>query len=136
MTRPILLAYQLLIGVSDTLTGALLIVAPEFTLRLMHLQAPSDALSYLSFIGAFVLSVGLSCLYGALLMARRGSRCRLETVWLLTAFTRASVAIFVVAQILNHSLEMGWSTVALSDGACVLIQAIGLRKCWLVDVAK
>ena len=44
MNRPILIAYQTLIGISDTLTGALLIVAPEFTLRLMGLHAPSDAL--------------------------------------------------------------------------------------------
>jgi hypothetical protein len=136
MTRPILLAYQLLIGVSDTMTGALLIIVPELTLRLMHLQAPSDALTYLSFVGAFVFSVGLACLYGALVMARRGSRRSLETVWLLTAFTRASVAIFVVAQIMNHSLELGWSAVALSDGACVLIQAIGLRRGWLANVTN
>jgi hypothetical protein len=136
MIRPVLLAYQLFIGISDTLTGALLIVAPEVTLRLMHLQAPSDALTYVSFVGAFVFSIGLSCLYGALVMARRGSRRTLETVWLLTAFTRASVAIFVVAQIMNHSLELGWGTVALSDGACVLIQAIGLRKRWLVHIAN
>ena len=32
MNRPILIGYQLLIGLSDTLTGALLILAPEFTL--------------------------------------------------------------------------------------------------------
>lgn len=136
MIRPILLVYQWLIGISDTVTGALLILAPEFTLRLMHLQAPSDTLPYLSFVGAFVFSVGLACLYGALLMARKGSPRSLETVWLLTAFTRASVAIFVVTQIMNHSLEAGWITVALSDGTCVVIQAIGLRKCWLTDVVK
>jgi hypothetical protein len=136
MTRPILLTYQLLIGISDTLTGALLIVAPAVTLHVMHLQAPSDALPYLSFVGAFVFSVGLACLYGAMLLAFKGNRRSLETVWLLTAFTRASVAIFVSAQIMAHSLEAGWMTVALSDGACVVIQAIGLRKCWLADVTK
>ena len=57
-------------------------------------------------------------------------------VWLLTAFTRASVAIFIAAQILAHTLEAGWLTVAISDGACVLIQAIGLRRGWLVHVAR
>ena len=66
MNRPILIGYQVLIGLSDTLTGALLIIAPEFALRLMGLHAPADALPFLSFIGAFVLSVGLTCLYGAL----------------------------------------------------------------------
>ncbi|MGA3080800.1 MAG: hypothetical protein ABSD44_05400 [Terracidiphilus sp.] len=136
MNRPILIAYQLLIGISDTLTGALLIVAPEFTLRLMGVRAPADALPFLSFIGAFVLSVGIACLYGARVMVRRGSPCKLEVVWLLTAISRASVAIFIAGQILAHTLEAGWLAVALSDGVCVLIQAIGLRKGWLGNVAR
>jgi hypothetical protein len=49
---------------------------------------------------------------------------------------RASVAIFVVTQILAHTLEAGWLSVAISDGACVLIQSMGLRKGWLVHVAQ
>jgi hypothetical protein len=136
MNRPILFTYQLAIGLSDTITGALLIIAPEFALRLMRLHVPVDALPFLSFIGAFVLSVGLACLYGALVIARRGSPCKLEVVWLLTAITRASVAIFVVSQILAQTLEAGWLPVAITDGACVLIQAIGLRKGWLAHVAR
>lgn len=135
MNRPILIGYQLLIGLSDTFTGALLIIAPVFALGLMRLHVPTQTLPFLSFIGAFVLSVGLACLYGAWMMARRGSPCKLEVVWLLTAITRASVAIFVVTQILAQTLEAGWLTVAVTDGACVLIQAIGLRKGWLAHVA-
>lgn len=136
MNRPMLLAYQALISVSDTLTGGMLIIAPEFTLHLMGLRAPSDALPYISFIGAFVLSVGLACLYGVILMMRRKSPCSLEIIWLLTAFTRASVAVFLGTQILARTFEPGWLTVALSDGACVLIQAIGLRKGWLENVVR
>lgn len=136
MSRPILIAYQWLTGLSDTFTGVLLMIAPEFTLGLMRLSAPPDAMPYLSFIGSFVLSVGLSCLYGASLMMRRQSPCRLEMVWLLTAITRAGVAIFVIAQILEHALAAGWLTVAVTDGACVLFQAIGLRKGWLAHVAR
>jgi hypothetical membrane protein len=136
MNRPVLIGYQLLIGISDTMTGALLIVAPLLTLQLMGLHAATEVLTYLSFIGAFVLSVGLACLYGAMVMIRRGNPCKLEVVWLLTAITRASVAIFVIAQILTHSLEAGWITVAFIDGACVLIQAIGLRKGWLTLVTR
>ena len=56
-------------------------------------------------------------------------------MWLLTAITRASVAVFLVAQITSQTLEAGWLTVAIFDGACVLIQAIGLRKGWLADAA-
>ena len=70
MTRTILIGYQLLIGVSDTATGILQVVAPAFTARLMHLHVPSDALPYLAYIGAFVLSVGLAGLYGARLTFR------------------------------------------------------------------
>jgi hypothetical protein len=136
MTRPILLGYQVVIGISDFMTGILLIVAPAFTLRLMGLHAPFDALPYLAFIGAFVLSVGLACLYGAVAIARGGKRCTMETIWLLTAFTRASVAVFVVTQVVAQTLEPGWLTVAVSDGACVLIQAIGLRRGWLGHVAR
>ena len=136
MNRPTLISYQLLIGLSDTVTGALLIIAPEFTLSLMRLHVPADAMPFLSFIGAFVFSVGLACLYGALVMAHRGNPCKLEVIWLLTAFTRASVAIYLVTQILAHTLEAGWLTVAITDGACVLIQAIGLRKGWLANVAR
>ena len=38
MNRPILIGYQLIIGLSDTLTGALLIIAPEFALRQMRID--------------------------------------------------------------------------------------------------
>lgn len=103
MNRPILLSYQLLIAFSDTSTGALLMIAPEFTLRLVGLSAPSDSLIYVSFIGAFVLSVGLACFYGAFLVYRGGCRTKLEIVWVLTAVTRASVAIFVTEQLHKHT---------------------------------
>lgn len=131
MTRPILIGYQLVTGLSDTLTGALLIVAPALTLRMMLLHAPLDALVYVSFIGAFVFSVGLACLYGALLAYRDSCRSRLEVVWLLTAFARASVAVFVIGQVVSGALQAGWLTVAATDGVCVLIQGIGLRRGWL-----
>jgi hypothetical protein len=135
MKHPILLAYQLLTGLSDTSTGALLIAAPGLTLRLMRIHVPVDAAPFLSFIGAFVLAVGLSCLYGGWLVASAGRVSRLEAVWLLTAITRSSVAVFVVSGVLNGTLEAGWLTVAACDGACTLIQASGLRKGWLLHVA-
>ena len=135
MRRSALIAYQIVIGISDTSTGALLIIAPQFTLRLMHLSAPSDALPFLSFIGAFVLSVGLACLYGAALTFHDACASRVRIVWLLTALTRSSVAIFVLAKVLAGALEPGWMTIAAFDGACVVIQAIGLCKGWLNNVA-
>jgi hypothetical protein len=136
MNRTILLAYQSIIALSDTFTGALLVVAPALTLSLMRLHAPADTLVFISFIGAFVFAVGLSCLYGAILIFRGGCRHQLEIVWLLTAFMRASVAIFVLSQVLTGSLEAGWLTVAASDAACVVFQGVGLYKGWLAHAAR
>ncbi|HMG86625.1 MAG TPA: hypothetical protein VK574_12915 [Terracidiphilus sp.] len=129
-----LLAYQLIAGVSDASTGALLIAAPVFTVRLMGLSAPRDAAPFLSFIGSFVFAVGLSYLYGALLIHRTGSMPRLEAVWLLTAIIRSSVAIFVLVAVLTGTLALGWITIALFDCICVLIQARGLHRGWLSHV--
>ncbi len=136
MKYSLLLGYQLVTGLSDTSTGALLMVAPDLTLRLMRLHVQADALPFLSFIGAFVLSVGLSCLYGGWLLHRAEGASKLEVVWLLTAITRGAVAIFVVTAVMSHRLEAGWLTVAACDGACVVIQASGLRRGWLLHVAR
>jgi hypothetical protein len=136
MKRRLLFLYQLLIGLSDSSTGLLLLVAPAFTLHLMRLHAAPDALPFLSYIGAFVLSVGLACLYGAALVSRPNFVPRLEVVWLLTAITRGIVAIFVLSRILNGTLESGWITVAASDGAFALLQATGLAKGWLTHAAE
>ena len=137
MKRRYLLGYQLLTGLSDTSTGLLLIIAPSATVHLMRLHPPLDSLPFLSFVGVFVLSVGLACLYGARLLRTRPVLIqKLEAVWLLTAITRGLVALFVVAKILSGSLEIGWITVALTDGAFALLQAIGLARGWLANAAR
>jgi hypothetical protein len=134
MKRSLLIAYQLLTGLSDSSTGMLLIFAPQLTLRLMMLHAPSATLPFLSSIGVFVLSVGLGCLYGALLAIQRASADRLEVVWLLTAIPRGLVAVFVAVNVAAGRLEHGWSTVAVTDGVFASIQFIGLAKGWLRHV--
>jgi hypothetical protein len=134
--RRLLFAYQLLTGLSDTSTGLLLIAAPAFTLHLMHLRAAGDTLPYLSYIGAFVLSTGLACFYGALLTTRPALTSKLEVVWLLTAITRGVVALFVITKVAAGALESGWITVAISDGILALLQIIGLARGWLSDAAK
>ena len=136
MNRALLLVYQLLAGACDTVTGALLLVAPAFTLRLMRVQSPPDALIYISFVGAFVFAVGLAYLFGAYLITSRGCERRFEAVWIITAIIRASVAVFVISEILSGSLEVGWLTVAVTDGTLVLIQAVGLRLGWAANVAR
>ena len=133
MKRRFLFGYQLLTGLSDSSTGILLIFAPALTLRLMHVRVSPDALPFLSYIGAFVLSVGFACWYGGFLMTRAAAAPKLEVVWLLTAVTRGLVAIFIISQILSGTLETGWITVAITDGALALVQATGLFKGWLAD---
>jgi hypothetical protein len=136
MKRPILFSYQFLIGISDTATGAMLIVAPALTLQAMRLHVAAAALPFLSFIGSFVLAVGLCCLYGAFLAYCDACQSRLKIVWLLTAIMRGSVAIYVFNGVLGGVLETGWVTVGIFDGACALIQAIGLRRGWLIHEAE
>jgi hypothetical protein len=99
----------------------------------MGLHTAADATPYVSYIGAFVFSVGLCYLYGALLIAVEARSERMEMVWLLTAFTRSAVAIYVLKGVFVGDLEFGWITVAVFDAACALIQAIGLRRKWLAD---
>ncbi len=134
MKRRVLIAYQILTGLSDTSTGLVLIAAPGLTLRLMRLHAASDTLPFLSYVGVFVLSVGLACLYGGWIALDRGPAEKLEVVWLLTAITRALVTVFVVANVALGSLEPGWTTVAFTDGVFTMIQIFGLAKGWLRSV--
>jgi len=134
--RIALLAYQSLISLSDSATGILLLLAPAFALRLMGVSAPQDALVFISWMGAFVFAVGLSCAYGLWLMVFCPCQGRLETVWLLTAIARACVAIFVFQRVFGGMLDHGWLTVAFTDGSCVLIQGVGLRNGWLKHDAR
>ncbi len=131
MNRRFLLGYQLITGLSDSCTGALLSVAPAYTLGLMRIQVPSDAAPFISLIGAFIFSVGMACLYGASLAARGEGRTRVEMVWLLTALTRSAVAIFLVQSVLAGTLQAAWLIVAVSDGAFTVIQGVGLRMKWV-----
>lgn len=131
-----LFAYQLLTGCSDALSGALLMLVPAAVLQLMHVRVQAKNLVFVGYIGAFVFPLGLSCLYGALLVYRGDTKRQLATVWLLTALMRASVAIFVTQQILVGTLTLGWLPVAAFDGTCVVIQAIGLRKGWMSHATR
>ncbi len=136
MKRRYLFGYQLFTGLSDTMTGLPLIFAPATTLHLMRLRTPPGSLPFLSYIGVFVLSVGIACLYGAWLLTTRPVLIqKLQTVWLLTAITRGLVAVFVVSRVFCGSLETGWITVALTDGAFVLLQTTGWARGWLTSVA-
>jgi hypothetical protein len=131
MKNKLLLAYQILTGLSDSLTGILLVFAPALTLHLMQVKAPADSLVYISYIGAFVLSTGIACLYGTSLITPTRISEKLEAVWLLTAITRGLVAFFVASSILRGTLSSAWLSVALSDGFLAILQTVGLAGGWL-----
>jgi hypothetical protein len=127
-----LILYQYVAGLCDTSTGLLLIVAPEWTLRLMGLTIVPEPIVFIRYIGVFVLSIGLTYLWAVRLwpltsLAHTGWSAQ----WKITALVRTLVAVFVVGQIASSALDSRWISVALSDGAFAIIQWIGLRKGWL-----
>lgn len=136
MRHSMLLGYQWMTGAAEAGAGVLLYLAPALTLRMMGMSAPTDARPYVSYIGAFVLSVGLSCIYGAWLLQQEATPERLETVWLLTAFVRSAVAIYVIKSVLTGELETPWLVVAAFDGVCAAVQGVGLRRRWLAKEAS
>lgn len=132
-----LLAYQLLAGVCDTMTGVLLVVVPAWTLTLMGVTSGSFPPVAASFVGTFVLSVGLIYLYALRLPMTPDNAPRWQTVWMLTALIRFLVAGFLFWQMAVKHMEFAWATVALTDGALATMQWIGLKRGWLeFDSAK
>ena len=118
--------WSVAVGSMDALTGLLLIFVPSLVLRLLRIDAPSpEAMVYLSWIGVFVMAVGLS--YAFALGERRGAG---EVVWLFTALVRMLVAMFLVVKITQGSLAAAWAVVAMSDGVVASVQMVILRKGW------
>lgn len=124
-------AYQWLAGLCDTSTGALLVFAPAWTLRLMGLHQLPSPIEFVSFVGVFVLSVGLAYLYAARWPMNFHFAPRWQTVWFLTALSRSLVAMFLTWQIIAGKIEAAWLTVALTDGALAIVQWAGLHLGWL-----
>ena len=112
-----------------------MLLAPACTLRMMGTGAPADALAFVRYVGAFVLSTGVACALGALAL-QRGEARELRMVWLLTAVTRALVAAMVVAQVAAHALDGAWVTVAAFDGLLAMVQFVAVAKGWHERAAR
>ena len=124
--------WSVMVGAMDALTGLLLILSPALVLKMLRLDAPApDGMVFLSWIGVFVMAVGLS--YGFALGKHRG---RGETVWMFTALVRIMVAVFLVIQITRGAMAPAWIVVALSDGFVALVQMTILRKGWWREGAR
>jgi hypothetical protein len=133
MTKPLFLKlWSIAVGSMDTLTGLLLVVAPGFVLDLLGIDRPSlDALVFLSWIGVFVMAVGLS--YG---LALGKGRSRGEAVWITTAMIRMMVAVFLAARIADGTLAVNWALVAVSDAGVAAVQIAILRLGWWKEERK
>ena len=124
--------WSVMVGAMDALTGLLLILAPGVVLRLLEIEAPShDAMVFLSWIGVFVMAVGLS--YGFALGRHRGHG---ETVWMFTSLARSLVALFLIIHITMGNMAPAWAVVAAGDGLVALVQMVILRKGWWREVTR
>jgi cytochrome c oxidase cbb3-type subunit 1 len=132
MSKRLLKLYQLLAGLSDTSTGVLLIFAPAWTLHLMGVSAPPLPIAFASFVGAFVLSVGLSYfLVPASHPLSANGRASWKAQWQVTALVRSSVALVLLSEIALGRMEPVWIMVAITDGLLAAIQWLGLSRGWL-----
>lgn len=124
-------AYQWLAGLCDTVTGVLLLAAPTWTLQLMGVRELPQPVQFVSFVGTFVLAVGLAYFYAARLPLISANAGRWQAVWTLTALSRSVVAGFLTWQIFAGKMEAAWIAVAATDGGLAIFQWTGLRRGWL-----
>lgn len=118
-------------GGMDAVTGLLLIVAPLMVLRLLGIAPISDdALIFLSWVGVFVMAVGLS--YGLALTGR----ARGEAAWMFTGLVRILVAVFLAIRVVTGAMEPAWLLVAASDGLVAAGQGAILLAGWWKEVPE
>lgn len=110
----------------------LLLFAPAFTLGLMHVSSPPNPIVFISYIGAFVLSVGLSYVWIAALspLSPRNAPAW-STQWQITALIRTVIALFLIAETATGRMEPAWILVALTDGIIAIVRWIGVARRWL-----
>ena len=124
--------WSIAVGAMDALTGLLLVFFPASVLAMLGIDQPSaDALVFLSWIGVFVMAVGLS--YGLALGKRRS---RGETVWMVTSIVRVLVAVFLTFKIIDESMAMAWMLVAVADCVVALVQIAVLRAGWWKEPSR
>ncbi|MDA0765279.1 MAG: hypothetical protein O3A87_02150 [Verrucomicrobia bacterium] len=124
----LLLPAQRLVGLMDSLTGLLLLFLPLQTLRLMGISEPAGPNIFLSWVGVFVFSVGLSYFLVGGLPRDANAVAAWRMQWLITAVARCAVALFVALSVARGSLETAWLPVAATDLVVGGLQAIGLHK--------
>lgn len=127
-----IIAFQYAAGLCDTCTGLLLIAAPELAVRMMRVETAPSPIVFLSYIGVFVLAVGLSYLWIAWRSPlSQETALAWKTQWQITALIRSAIAVFLAVAIAAHQLDIAWLLVAFTDGVVACIQWLGLYRGWL-----
>jgi len=135
ISRKFFTYYQLAAGACDSLTGILLLTAPQFALKLMGVRnVPANSHIFISFIGAFVFSVGLTYLLFASSPSSDLQLGSARAVWLITAVERLCAGGFVLIAVLSRALEPAWFSITLVDLSLAAFQLVGLRKKWLEEL--
>ena len=130
--RQWLFIYQFAAGLCDAGTGLLLVGFPDYTLSGLMGLAVVPQRPFIRFIGVFVLSVGITYFWSLFRypLSDDGALVWL-TQWKITALIRTLVALFVVWQVVAHTIDFRWISVALTDGIFAAIQMIGLDQGWI-----
>lgn len=128
--------WNLCLGAMDSSTGLCLIAAPAWTLGMMGVGRPPTELHLVSYIGVFVLAIGLAYFLAIRPPHDSEAQGRWSAVWKITALARFLVAVFVVWKVTSGILESAWLTVAITDASAALIQTVGLGRGWLKASCK
>lgn len=118
--------YCLAAGSADAATGLLLLAAPGFVFARLGLEPLPAPPVYASFVGAFVLAVGLSYLY-PLALGAAGLAARWRQLFETTAISRLAVAAFLAFAIPGGGLGAAWGLVLATDLGLAVFQLYRLK---------
>jgi hypothetical protein len=127
-SQKVFTAFQLVAGGCDAVTGALLLVSPVFTLRLMGVHQTIAEPVLISFIGVFVFSIGLSYLLFSTPPRNSNQVAAVRAAWLITGIIRLCVATFVAGACFAGRLEPAWLTITIVDFSLAVIQLTARQK--------
>ena len=127
--RNLAIVYTALAGGMDAITGPWLVFAPASALAAMRVDAEPDAI-FLSFVGAFVGTVGWSYLWALQRWLRHGDVAFLRAVWRVTILFRLAAGSYCATQIALDNLAVGWISVPLTDFALAAAQTWLLYAGW------
>lgn len=119
---------MLLAGLMDASTGALLMAAPLWTLKLMGITVMPVEPIFQRWIGAFVCSVGCSYLLPFFLKVGAERDQRIVGILSMATIVRMFISTFSGVAIATGSIEKAWISVTFTDATLAALQFIILRR--------